>query len=211
MSPLITNDDTQFRPLLDSLRGAQTFLEMLKSEPVLSAHVPLAQEVAVYSILRTEELLRAIVLLLENRMVLGAMPLVRMLLEMAFNLGWIGGDNVRAEQFRDAGLQEAKDWIGQARQGKDIQLTLDHQKWLEDLLATQSGKPRLPSRRERANEVEFASAQIRSYWICEEQPKGLSEKKQSTADCATMFPRLPPASRPQPGCAPATAVSQRPS
>jgi hypothetical protein len=157
----MTPDDTRFTLLLDALRRASAFLERFKREATPGVEMLLPQEIALFSVLRTEELLNASVVLLERRMCAGAEPHARMLFEMAFNLAWIGTDPQRAERFRDEGLREAKKWFEERTRDERLKFPPSVQKWLDEMFANRSGAERLPDRRTRTQEIELAAERFK--------------------------------------------------
>lgn len=77
----------------------------------LSEKEPSLRELlAIYSLVWEAKLLRAIALLLENGCTLEVGPLVRSLLEAAINVTWFRSDDLRAQKFRDRGLEWLRKW-----------------------------------------------------------------------------------------------------
>jgi hypothetical protein len=140
--------------LLDALRSAVTFLEDLKSYPI-RVEVKLPQEIAALSLTRAARLLKAIVFLLENGHVFAAEPVIRALLEIAFNVAWIGADNDRAVRFRDNGLRRGQIWFETMQDKYGVQFSAETTQFFRNLFQERSqptGVP-FPSTEKRAKEV----------------------------------------------------------
>jgi hypothetical protein len=157
----MTHDDPRFTLLLDALRRASAFLGRFMLEAAPGVEMLLPQEIALFCIVRTDDLLKASVVLLEQRMCIGAEPHGRMLFEMAFNLAWIGTDLQRAERFRDEGLREAEKWFKERKRDGGLKFPPSVQKWLDEVFANQSGAERLPDRRTRTQEIELAAERFK--------------------------------------------------
>jgi hypothetical protein len=173
----MTHENPRFTLLLDALRRASAFLDRFKREATPGVEVLLPQEIALFCLLRTEELLKASVVLLDQRMCIGAEPHARMLFEMAFNLAWIGSDLQRAERFRDDGLRESEKWFAERTRDGNLTLPQSVKKWFDEIFAKQSGTERLPDRRTRTQEIEFAAERFK----IEGMPRSYLEYKRLSA------------------------------
>jgi len=76
----------------------------------------LPYDVAALSLIRVRALLPGIILLLERGEAVVAEPAIRVLLEVIFNVGWIGLDQGKAERFRSDGLLAAEKWFNERKE-----------------------------------------------------------------------------------------------
>ena len=106
----------------------------------------LPYDVAALSLIRVRALLPGIILLLERGEAVVAEPAIRVLLEVIFNVGWIGLDQGKAERFRSDGLLAAEKWFNE-RKEDGLALPPESENWLRTRLAERTeGTKKLPAR-----------------------------------------------------------------
>ncbi len=146
------SENPRLASLLDALRRSAGFLEAVKHYEY-SGPMTLPHEIAGKSLIRAARLVQAIIHLLEAGMAWGAEPVVRTLVELTFNVAWVGVNEERARRFRDYGLQRADQWLEAAKQ-YGFALPPDLEKWVVDFLAQRGPKgPKFPSAERRATEI----------------------------------------------------------
>ena len=144
--------DPRLTTLLDALHEAEAFLKERQTAEV-RVGVGLPQEVAAYSLIRATRLLRSIVLLLENGEAFGAEPVIRTLLELAFNAAWVYEDAGRAKRYRDNGLRRAEEWFQALRQ-YGVAFSEGAEQWLKTFLSEKSDKhPAFPNPFRRTEQI----------------------------------------------------------
>jgi uncharacterized protein DUF5677 len=162
--------------LIEALRHASAFLHELKTVPIqnesafeepdpgaepIPKKLKLPYDVAALSLLRVQALPPGIILLLERGEVVAAEPSIRVLLEIVFNVGWIGLDQTKAEQFRNEGLVAAEKWFSD-RKKEGLRLPPKSEEWLQKLLAERTeGTKKLPTRPVRAEQVNLDSERFK--------------------------------------------------
>lgn len=92
--------------------------------------------------------------LLDNGEAFGAEPVIRTVLELAFNVAWVYNDTDRATCYRDHGFGRAEAWLKAVRQS-GVVFTEEAEQWLKSFLSQRSDEPlRFPKPFRRSEQVE---------------------------------------------------------
>lgn len=106
--------------VLAAVRSVSDQLRAMRTTRLPFKEASAAQQVAAGAMLRVPGLATAVVLLIENKLVLECEPIIRSLLETAINVAWIGTDDARAQLFKADSARQLRLWLSEVEKNQPI-------------------------------------------------------------------------------------------